>query len=66
MTLASIVAAPLAGRLATRLGLRMTAAWGLTLVAAVTSALGGAEDSMPAWALPFWPCRSSFWDCQAA
>jgi EmrB/QacA subfamily drug resistance transporter len=33
MTLASVVAAPLAGRLATRLGLRTTASWGLTLVA---------------------------------
>jgi EmrB/QacA subfamily drug resistance transporter len=33
MTLASVVAAPLAGRLATRLGVRMTAAWGLALVA---------------------------------
>ena len=34
MTLASVLAAPVAGRLATRLGLRMTAAWGLALVAA--------------------------------
>ena len=34
MTLASVLAAPVAGRLATRLGLRMTAAWGLVLVAA--------------------------------
>src|SRR5215208_4368318 len=33
MTLASVVAAPLAGRLATRLGVRTTAAWGLALVA---------------------------------
>jgi MFS family permease len=33
MTLASVVAAPLAGRLATRLGLKMTTAWGLGLVA---------------------------------
>ena len=33
MTLASVVAAPLAGRLATRLGVRMTAASGLVLVA---------------------------------
>jgi EmrB/QacA subfamily drug resistance transporter len=33
MTLASVVAAPLAGRLATRLGLRMTASLGLALVA---------------------------------
>jgi len=34
MTLASVLAAPVAGRLATRLGLRMTAAWDLALVAA--------------------------------
>jgi MFS family permease len=33
MTLASVVAAPLAGRLATRLGVRATASSGLTLVA---------------------------------
>src|SRR5215211_3584448 len=33
MTLASVVAAPLAGRLATRLGVRMTASSGLVLVA---------------------------------
>jgi MFS family permease len=33
MTLASVVAAPLAGRLATRVGVRTTAAWGLALVA---------------------------------
>ena len=33
MTLASVVAAPVAGRLATRLGLRMTASSGLALVA---------------------------------
>jgi EmrB/QacA subfamily drug resistance transporter len=33
MTLASVVAAPVAGRLATRVGLRMTASSGLTLVA---------------------------------
>src|SRR5918994_1171133 len=33
MTLASVVAAPVAGRLATRLGLRMTASLGLALVA---------------------------------
>jgi EmrB/QacA subfamily drug resistance transporter len=33
MTLASVVAAPLAGRLATKLGVRTTAAWGLALVA---------------------------------
>jgi EmrB/QacA subfamily drug resistance transporter len=33
MTLASVVAAPVAGRLATSFGLRMTAAWGLALVA---------------------------------
>jgi MFS family permease len=33
MTLASVLAAPVAGRLATRLGLRMTAAWGIALVA---------------------------------
>lgn len=33
MTLASVLAAPVAGRLATRVGLRMTAAWGLALVA---------------------------------
>jgi EmrB/QacA subfamily drug resistance transporter len=33
MTLASVVAAPLAGRLATRLGVRTTASWGLALVA---------------------------------
>src|SRR5215217_6323352 len=33
MTLASVVAAPLAGRLATRLGVRTTAPWGLALVA---------------------------------
>ena len=33
MTLASVLAAPVAGRLATRLGLKMTAAWGLALVA---------------------------------
>jgi EmrB/QacA subfamily drug resistance transporter len=33
MTLASVVAAPLAGRLATRLGVRTTAVWGLALVA---------------------------------
>jgi EmrB/QacA subfamily drug resistance transporter len=33
MTLASVIAAPLAGRLATRLGVRTTAAWGLALVA---------------------------------
>jgi EmrB/QacA subfamily drug resistance transporter len=32
MTLASVVAAPLAGRLATKLGVRTTAAWGLALV----------------------------------
>jgi EmrB/QacA subfamily drug resistance transporter len=34
MTLASVVAAPVAGRLATRIGVRMTAASGLALVAA--------------------------------
>ena len=34
MTLASVVAAPVAGRLATRFGVRMTASSGLTLVAA--------------------------------
>ncbi len=34
MTLASVVAAPVAGRLATRIGIRMTAASGLALVAA--------------------------------
>jgi len=33
MTLASVLAAPVAGRLATSFGLRMTAAWGLALVA---------------------------------
>ena len=33
MTLASVVAAPVAGRLATRLGVRTTASWGLALVA---------------------------------
>jgi EmrB/QacA subfamily drug resistance transporter len=33
MTLASVVAAPVAGRLATKLGVRTTAAWGLALVA---------------------------------
>src|SRR5215203_6117169 len=33
MNLASVVAAPVAGRLATRLGVRTTAAWGLALVA---------------------------------
>jgi EmrB/QacA subfamily drug resistance transporter len=33
MTLASVAAAPAAGRLATRLGVRTTAAWGLALVA---------------------------------
>jgi EmrB/QacA subfamily drug resistance transporter len=33
MTLASVLTALVAGRLATRLGLRMTAAWGLALVA---------------------------------
>src|ERR687898_3305474 len=33
MTLASVVAAPLAGRLVTKVGVRTTAAWGLVLVA---------------------------------
>jgi MFS family permease len=33
MTFASVLAAPVAGRLATSFGLRMTAAWGLALVA---------------------------------
>jgi EmrB/QacA subfamily drug resistance transporter len=33
MTFASVVAAPVAGRLATRLGVRTTASWGLALVA---------------------------------
>jgi EmrB/QacA subfamily drug resistance transporter len=33
MTLASVLAAPIAGRLGTNFGLRMTAAWGLALVA---------------------------------
>jgi EmrB/QacA subfamily drug resistance transporter len=33
MTLASVLAAPVAGRLATSFGLRITAAWGLALVA---------------------------------
>jgi EmrB/QacA subfamily drug resistance transporter len=33
MTFASVVAAPLAGRLVTRVGVRTTAAWGLALVA---------------------------------
>jgi MFS family permease len=46
MTLASVVAAPMAGRLVTRVGVRTTAAWGLALVAVglllmTTMSLGG-------------------------
>lgn len=45
MTPASAVAAPVAGRLATRVGARTIATWGLTLVAAGLLLMTGVSES---------------------